>query len=805
MPTLSQKLLTLAACALALAANWAAGSRFGMTPAVGPLLSPFEGFWQNAEAIEQPNVPSLLPGPGLKATVAIRFDSTLVPHIEAQNTRDLFYAQGYACAALRLWQMDFITRAAAGRISEFLGERALAYDRYQRRFGMGYAAHAALDSMMRDPATKQALEAYAAGANAYLARMDMRQIPLEFKIFGYRPEPWTPLKTAYLFKYMAYNLTGHTDEAGMSRALGLLGAQAVNALYPSNQRDGVPVIPAGTRYGISPLPKPLWDSSGSFILGRELLIQADRRNGSNNWALSGSRTASGKPLLANDPHLGLNLPALWVRMQLTCPGLDAAGLTLPGAPGIIIGHNRALAWGVTNTDADVLDLYKIRQDGPDHYLSGGKRLPFRKVVETIAVEGNDVVLDTVLYTHLGPMAYTLPSGHSDLPEGVAVGWLAHAPSNDLACFLGLNRARNRRQAEQALSHLACPAQNVVYADTAGNIGMYVSGRIYRKAQEQGKFVQDAGGNALQLPAYVPFEHNPRTINPGQGFVASANQHSTDSLYPYYINWAQGEPDRGNRIAGRLGKMRLATVDSMADIQLDNMSLVAQRFVPAMLEGLEGSRVSLPERDVMEMLRAWNLRYDSDQIAPSIFHGWFQALQDTVWDEMKGQHLPYPMHAQLANALSGGTLARYVDVKATPIREKPTDVYLASFHKAYQRLIKDRGAAGKAWNWGRVKHTQLAHLMKIPGLAAPFMSTPGGRGMVNAIDNDHGPSVRMIVDLKPPVRGFGNLPGGQSGNPGSPYYLKGLADWQMGKPEPWKDYRPGQKGYPGLMAIWQLRP
>ena len=215
---LRQKLVSVGVCLLALAMYVGLSSRFGLTPAVGPLLSPFEGFWQNAEPVEQANVPSLQGIRGLRAPVTVRFDSALVPHIEAENLPDLFLAQGYVTASLRLWQMDFIARAAAGRMAEVFGQRALEYDRFQRHFGMGLAARAAADSMLANPATRQALEAYTAGANAYLAQLDSRQIPLEYKIFGYKPEAWTPLKTAYLLCYMAYNLTGHTSDADLTRA-----------------------------------------------------------------------------------------------------------------------------------------------------------------------------------------------------------------------------------------------------------------------------------------------------------------------------------------------------------------------------------------------------------------------------------------------------------------------------------------------------------------------------------------------------------------------------------------------------------
>lgn len=805
MPSFSQKLITVLACLLALALHIAAANRFGLTPALGPLLSPFEGFWQNAEEVEHPNVPQMFPASGLKQEVIIRFDSSLVPHIQASNQADLFYAQGYICASMRLWQMDFITRAAAGRMGEIFGERALEYDRFQRRFGMGTAANAALDSMMADPTTRLALEAYTQGTNAYLAGMDPRQVPLEYKILGYQPEPWTPLKTAYLLKYMAYSLTGYTEEVAMTKAIAAFGFEKTDRLYPISQSEGVPVIPVGTPFSFPPLTTPAVDTTGLGHLATDLLRQADPRNGSNNWALSGSRTRSGKPLLANDPHLDLQLPSLWLRMELSAPGMEVSGLTLPGAPGIIIGHNKALAWGVTNAGADVLDLYKIDRPDPDHYRYQGKTYPFRKVVETIALSGSDVRLDTVFYTHLGPLAYTKSSSRADIPAGVAIAWVAHKPGNDLACFLGLAKARNPYQVERALSRMAAPAQNFAYADTAGNIGMYVAGRLPLRAPGQGRFVQSATSATAAPYRFIPFRQNPHVRNPAQGFVASANQRSADSSYPYYLDNRPAEPYRGNRIAERLSGMTAATPDSMAALQTDNLSGIARRFLPAMLAALPNNRLSMPEREVAQMVRSWNYRADSDQIAPTVFSLWFKALQDTLWDELRAKGLPNPMHAQLADALSGGSLAEFLDVQATPQREGADNLYRAAYHKAYWQLICTYGAAGKAWQWGRVKRTGLTHMAHIPGLSIPFISLSGGPNIVNAVENDHGPSVRMVVDLQPPVRAFGNMPGGQSGNPGSPYYLTGLEDWRLGKLTPWLNYGSNPKQPQRLMAIWKLRP
>jgi len=801
MRWLSPKFKTVLACLLAFAAHYGANSRFGLTPAIGPLLSPFEGFWQNADAVEQPNVPVNIPIKAIRQAVVIRWDSSLVPHIEAQNQADLFFAQGYVCASLRLWQMDFITRAASGRLSEVLGNRALEYDKFQRRFGMCIAAEASRAQMVKNPTTRLAVERYTQGVNAYIAGLELRQLPLEYKILGYQPEPWTPLKTAYLLKYLSFSLTGHTEEVALAKAKEQLGAVVFNVLYPSGQAWGPPVMPAGTSFSFKALIAPATDTIPA-LFGADLGHQANRANGSNNWVVSGSKTATGKPLLANDPHLGLQLPSFWIRMQLSAPGYHASGVTLPGAPGLIIGHNKAIAWGTTNTDADVLDLYKVSFAGPDHYWYQGKKKAFTKKIETIKLTESNVVLDTLLITELGPVVYHTRSNRADIPAGMVASWVAHKPSNDLACFLGLAKASNMKAARQALSHLSCPAQNFAYADTAGNIGMFIAGALPLRQKDEGKWARNL--DKATVYRFIPWAQNPYVVNPSQGFVQSANQASTGAGYPYYINWRQSEGYRGQRIAERLQTMQGATIDSMAALQMDVKSLVAQRFLPLMLAGVGKGSTSGAQQDVLEALRSWNLRYDSDQIAPAVFDAWFIALQDTVWDELKAKGYPYPPHTQLQQVLTGGILANlFIDVQATKELETTSTVCKASLQKVYNQLMEKHGAAGKAWHWGRVKHTGITHMAMIPGLSESFLSVSGSKYNVNATSQNHGPSLRTVVSLTKPIQAYGNMPGGQSGNPGSTYYTTELQAWEKGTLLPWQEYEPSTKKVPKLMRIWRL--
>ena len=313
-------------------------SRIGALPPPGKFFSPFTGFWQNNEsgavAAEEINIT------GLTGVVKVSIDKNLVPHIFADSNHDLYLAQGYIHAKYRLWQMEFQTHAAAGRISELIGERALPYDRQQRRFGMAFAAERAEEAMMADPMMKEALLAYTAGVNAYVAQLKTPQLPAEYKLLDYQPEPWTTLKCALLLKYMTYELAGRSSDLPLTNILKTYGQSAIDSLFSGTPYVVDPIIPAGTVWDFTPLPMPA--QPAGWI--SEVPVPEDQPaphpdNGSNNWAVNGSKTASGFPILCGDPHLGLNLPSYWYQMQLVNKECNVSGVSLPGVPTIIIGFN----------------------------------------------------------------------------------------------------------------------------------------------------------------------------------------------------------------------------------------------------------------------------------------------------------------------------------------------------------------------------------------------------------------------------------------------------------------------------------
>ena len=371
---------------------------------LGKLLSPQHGIWQNAENADA-GFNATFNFPQLKGKVNVYLDDRLVPHVFAEQETDAYFVQGYLHAKFRLWQMELQTHAAGGRASEIIGEKALNHDREFRRLGMVYAAEISLKEMEADPTTKTSCDAYTAGVNAFISNIKPAQLPIEYKLIGYEPEPWTNLKTALFLKYMSYDLAGHDDDMEMSNAKTYFDPADFDLLYPSIQDSLDPIIPKGTVYAAPKvqLHKPVGADS-IYLKSKDLLVlheqKPDRENGSNNWVAGGSKTKSGAPILCNDPHLGLNLPSLWFEMQLSTPSLNVYGATFPGAPSVIIGFNDQVAWGVTNGGRDVRDYYEIKfkDDTRKEYWfdSAWKKTDFR--IETIKVKDQPDYIDTVAYT-----------------------------------------------------------------------------------------------------------------------------------------------------------------------------------------------------------------------------------------------------------------------------------------------------------------------------------------------------------------------------------------------------------------------
>ena len=776
------KFLAAAALSVALAVLATTHQPFGSKlPALGPLFSPFTGFWQNAEPLgtHPDRAPSF---PELEAPVRVAFDEHMAPHIFAENLHDAAFMQGYITAKDRLWQMDFISRAAVGRISEIIGEQALEYDRNQRRKGMLLAAENALKGWSRSAEELALLEAYAAGVNAYVNSLQPASYPLEFKLMGYAPEPWAPLKCAIFFKYMAESLCFRNDDLPATNTLALLGPELFAQLFPEKDPQQSPVIPETVNWDFETIPlereaAPSPEMMSGLIPHRQL-PQAPKGIGSNNWAVAGRKTARGNPILCNDPHLGLRLPAIWYELQLSLPGINAYGVSLPGVPGIIIGFNEQIAWGVTNVGHDVVDWYKIQwaDEEKNTYHYGGQTKVASRLVEVIKVRGRkEPVLDTVKYTIWGPVVHEAEGPRQDM----AMHWLAleapePKPFYEMGAFLGLMRGQSMEDYTAALKGYESPAQNFAFASQSGDIAITVNGDLPLKRDQQGRFVQDGSDPENAWFGFIPRDQVPQVRNPERGFVASANQNSTGASYPYYYN-GRFDHYRGRYINRRLEEMDSITVEDMMGLQLDNYSILAEEGAPLLLGLLDSTTSGLRTHPEIQALRQWDFRFEKEATAPVLFDRWLDETHRLAFDELSGLEdsveVLIPEKWVLLSLLRSQPDHAIFDIQGTAGRETAAEVVL----KALEAVIQD----GKGENWSAYKNTHIDHLARIGAFSSGFIDVGGFADAPNAIKEGHGPSWRMVVELSDPVQAYGIYPGGQSGNPGSPYYQSMVEQWAQG--------------------------
>lgn len=766
---------------------FALNTKFGDIPPILKFSNPFNGFWQNAEKKSVTKNKEIKIS-GTKDIIEIAFDDRMIPHIFAKNDYDLYFAQGFVTAKHRLWQMDFQTRFAAGRISEVVGEKAIEVDRYQRRMGMLYGAEQSLKGMMEDPKSKEMILAYTAGINAYIKTLKKENYPLEFKLLDYSPEEWTPIKCALLLKQMSAVLAMGSDEFYMSNILNKFGPEVTADLFSDYPFREDPIIPVGTKWEFTPLPIPPVPEVFSETLSNIRTRQKEEGIGSNNWAVGGQKTASGYPILANDPHLDLTLPSIWYQIQLNAPGINSYGVSLPGAPGVIAGFNKDIAWGVTNVAADVLDFYKIKfkDNSYKEYWYENKWNPTQPRFEEIKIRGGQTKVDTVYYTHHGPVVYLEKPNYSkanNVPTGSALRWIAHEKSNELMTFYKLNRGKNYNDYREALTYFTAPAQNFVFASNENDIAITPNGKFPLKYKNQGKFILDGTRKDNDWQGWIPSNQNPTVKNPPRNFVSSANQSSTDTTYPYYINWEFSPYERGKRINDKLTLMNKITVDSMQNLQMDSYSILAENVVNVLTSKVDVNKLNATQKEAFKELEKWNKHFTANSIAGSVFDLWFKLLTNEIWkDEFEVKDVPmrFPSRDRTVELIINAPTSKWFDKTNTPTIETLETLVNSSYKATCDSLEKKYGAIGEKWQWGHVKNTHVPHLAKVKGLGSEILNIGGYKGTVNALSETNGPSWRMVIELGKTPTGYGVFPGGQSGNPGSFYYNDMTQKWANGE-------------------------
>ena len=766
--------------ALAIGIFFTLNNKLGSIPPLGKFLNPYTGVWQN-ETDESISGEILIPG--LIDKVTVHYDAQLIPHVFAQNDLDLYRAQGYLTAKHRLWQMEFQTYAAAGRLSEILGEDALTYDRQERRRGMVYGAEQTIKKMSED-SDLQFTQAYAEGVNSYVNQLESKDLPVEYKLLDYKPEAWSPKKTALLLMYMTRMLAGGDEDIENTNALRLFGKERFDLLFPDFFDLTDPIIPKETDWNFidvpqtsNPFNEPVLDSIA------ETIDKPDPNYGSNNWAVSGEKSYSGNAILANDPHLGLNLPSIWFVMQLKTPNHNAFGATLPGALAIIIGFNEYISWGQTNATRDVVDWYKIEfnEDRTKYrYNNAWKDVTYR--IEEIKIKGKASFKDSVRYTHHGPVVYDKNFKSDREKAGYAMKWIGHIGGNGQRTFLDLNKSKNYTDYLQALTHYTAPAQNFIFASTEGDIALWVQGKLPNKWEGQGKFIMDGSLPENDWQSFIPQAFNAHTKNPARGFVSSANQHPVDEAYPFYVYNDGYETYRNRVINSYFSAKDEFNIQDFKDLHNNNYNLKASELMPYMLETMDISNLTAEEKIIFDEAKAWKYNNDIDEVGPSIWKQWYGKLYNMVWDEfdIEGTALDAPSTYQTIYLLKNKGEDAFMDIIKTPKKETAKDLFLLSFKEAANRLMEIKLEEGN-YIWVNYKGTYAGHLLQgLPAFSRFDIPIGGGRNIVNATSENWGPSWRMIVEMTSPPTALGIYPGGQSGNPGSKYYDNFIDDWAAGK-------------------------
>ncbi|WP_103666104.1 penicillin acylase family protein [Gracilimonas amylolytica] len=758
-------------------------TKFGAVPPLGKFFDPDAGFWANAETTENESLELDLPG--LKDEVTVYFDDRNVPHVFAQNKHDLFMAQGYIVAHDRLFQMEMQTYDASGRLAEIVGPQLLNRDLNTRRLGMVYGAEKALEAIKADPQMMEVVQAYSDGVNAYINRLTPNDYPLEYKVLNIEPEAWEPIKTAYLLKNMTRTLAGRNNDVRSSNTLQYFGEDFIENYFTQDPELNDPIIP----------PSREWDFMADVPQGPDSLFAPTISSvidpfpvpegiGSNNWAVSGGKTESGYPILANDPHLSLTLPSIWYEMQLSAPGYNTYGVSLQGSPAIIIGFNDKTAWGTTNVGSDVMDWYEIqfRDESLQEYWHDGQWKETTRRIEELKVRGEETVLDTVIYTHHGPVMEVDAPGEGK-PVYHALRWIAHEGSNDLKTFYGFNKMQNYEEYREAVSHYVAPAQNFVYADQAGDIALWISGKLPKKWEFQGRTVSDGTDPAYDWQGWIPTEHNPHIKNPERGFVSSANQESAAPDYPYYLDDDFAPYERGRRINDRLAKMEDITPQDMQNLQMDNFGYTASLLIPRLAEWTVESDLNDLEARILNEMRSWNYMMNAELIQPSVYHRWRTNFFRAIYNDEYGQanaELRFPSRDIIVEKLTEDPEMPFVDDINTPERETVSDLATRTFKQTISELSEEHGESPDNWKWGYDIDNDIDHLANIPGFGRQDLFSGGSAESVNATRGGNGPSWRMVVELGPEVKGWGVYPGGQSGNPGSPYYDDMVDPWRNGQ-------------------------
>ena len=732
---------------------------------------------------------------GLRDSVEVIYDVNGIPHIRAATIEDAYFALGFVHARDRLFQMDFVRRLGSGTLSEVVGERTLPFDRMARTLGIRRSGEQTLSLLPED--AKSVVEQYCDGVNAWLETR-WGALPPEFLLIGYEPEPWTPGDVLTRSRLTLASLVWEWKNEALRGALGArLSPGQFASLFPK-ETDDVPPTVSETRMLPPEIGRMFAALADVIPDGRRVEVAA-----SNAWALGGSRTASGKPLLASDPHLSLDSPVPWYLVRMEAPGLSLAGATLPGTPVFVLGHNGAIAWAGTSTGSDVSDFFveRVSKGKPKHYDTPEGPRPFDTRTETIAVKDTEPNRLTVRETRHGPVVSDLAPNFVDYPKRDHVisfsSTLLRGDDMTFLAFLRLNQAQNWNEFAAAMTHFHSPQQNMTYADTEGNIGFVAPGRVPIRRNGEGWIPSPGWTGEWDWVGFVPFDELPRTFNPPSNIIVNANQRIVSRDYPWFLARRWSPHYRAERIYAHIEGQTPRTVKTEIELQHDTFSGAADTLIPLFL-GLASVDPPNERRDrALKILGGWDRHMSRGSAAPLIFAAWLGEVNRGLYADELGdlfQHF-FDLRPRLVAHMLTESQTWCNNVN-TPAPEDCTGVVTAALTRALDLLERAHGDNMEAWRWGKAHEAVFDHIVlgRVPVLkrfADIRIETAGGGFTVNRgrhtisdadepFANVHGSAYRAVYDLSDLSKSLFSVGTGPSGNFLSWRYDNTTRRWRDGE-------------------------
>ncbi len=769
----------------------------GPLPALGPAFNPSTGAWTIAADAAPVQSDTLTIG-GLSQPVRVTFEQDGTAHVVAQTDPDLFLAVGYVHARFRLFQMDLMRRQGEGRLSQVVGKAALDSDRFELQLGLLRTAQ--LEWSQADEITRVALSAYARGVNDRIDEAKrLHQLPVMFTLLGYQPEPWTPIDTLIVKGDMTQTLNFTDTPLVMELLDKSLGPDLTSKWFPvlpPNPQSPYDLGPYASHTSVGPIVamRAVTDSEAATAAALHDRLAAlppgliATGGESNNWAVGGAKSASGGALLAGDPHLHLTLPSIWFQLTEDSPDYHTSGVSIPGTPVVLIGHNEHIAWSLTDAQNQQTFFYEEQEDSahPGQYFWKGAWQAYDTVSYDIPVLGGSTEHLTVKLSAHGPVI-------TERGLTTSVWWAGNLPSQDFEVLMKVGQASDFTGFREALREWHSPTHNFVYADDKGNIGLISAGYYPLVAKGQ-PWLPMPGTGEFDVTGTVPYDDIPQVYNPPDNIVWSANQRQVGPDYPYYIGTASNFFDPGyraneiHRVLSQDGK--LSAADMMA-LQTDTRDFLASEMVPILVQALSGDQATPAEQQARDLMAAWDFRMDTTSVAASIWWTFWQSYLSQAFDPTwTAKNITVDRHElddALGQYLEALTLASRPSCAAlsgcpvSPGAESQDGALRAAFHTAVSSLTSTLGADPATWTWGRIHTRELENLAQVEGLSYGPKPDRGDGNTVLAAGGSpstHGPSWRMVVDWGTHTFS-GVYPGGQSENPASSWYENRVPTWWNG--------------------------